>query len=326
MLLRIGIGLALLLQVAVLSASDPVSIRVVAWNVQSDWSTARNESDPDLIQQQMAAKSGVHLWGLSEVLNATDLAKFKAGAEDGESTEFGSILGTTGNRDRLAVLYDKARFDLLGSQELGMIQINSGLRAPLVAHLKGKRTGQEFKFVVNHLKRGGAQNPVRIEQAKRLNQWVQTQTLPVIMVGDFNFDYDIELGDHSPQNRDQGFDEVTKEDRFRWIRPERLLKTHADDEFNSILDFVFVGNVPFGWFATSRILEQAGDAAAAENDFDDDEDTSDHRPVDAVFTLGPPEAPPAPAGVAGREALLQKLQQLEQQVQELRALISQLPN
>src|SRR5687768_9207362 len=71
------------------------SIRVVGWNVQSDFTPNQQESDPDLLRKQMAQKQGVHIWGLAEVLNAQALAKFEQGAEEGEDADFASILGTT---------------------------------------------------------------------------------------------------------------------------------------------------------------------------------------------------------------------------------------
>ncbi|MCI0541508.1 MAG: hypothetical protein L0Z50_40435, partial [Verrucomicrobiales bacterium] len=223
------------------------TLRIVGWNMQSDSSTSTREADPNLLKQQIGQKKGVQLWGLCEVLDAPTLTKFEQGAEVAVPADFAAILGTTGDRDRLAILYDSTRFELIGQEELNTIQLSSGLRAPLVATLKDKSSGIQFLFMVNHLKRGEAQNAVRLEQAKLLNQWVRQQTLPVIAVGDYNFDYDVAKGDLGVPFRDGGFDAMIKDDKFRWIRPETLVKTQADDEFNTILDFAFVANYPFGW-------------------------------------------------------------------------------
>lgn len=267
------------------AATEPLTIRICGWNVQSDFTPKQHESDPDLIAQQIAAKDDVDLWGLCEVLGQTALDKFEKGAEEGEGSDFESLLSGTGGRDRLAIIYDTARFELLGVEELGMIQLSPGLRAPLVAHFRGRTTGTEFLFMVNHLKRGGAQNPVRIEQARRLHEWARDQRLPVIAVGDWNMDYDVELGDLGVPHRDRAYDELTRDGVWKWLRPEPLLKTNADPDFNTVLDFVFVANAPFGWFAESHILEREEDRHATENEFSDDDRESDHRPVDAILSL-----------------------------------------
>lgn len=269
------------------AATGPITVRVVGWNVQSNFDAGQEESDPVLIKEQMAAKDGVDIWGLSEVLDATALQQFEEGAEQGEGSDFISVMGMTGGRDRLAVIFDSALFEQVGSpMELtAETQLSGGLRASLVVHLRGKRTGKEFLVMVNHLKRGGAQNRVRLKQSKNLNAWARTQTLPIIAMGDWNYDYDIEDGDNGPPNRDGGFDALTKDNVFQWVRPAQIVKSQADDNFNTLLDFIFVANAPFEWTGMARILERESDIAATTIDFDDDERNSDHRPVDAVFIL-----------------------------------------
>lgn len=320
--------------VVVAQEGQRISLRVIGWNMQSDFTSNRRESDPEVLKRQMGRKKGVHLWGLCEVLNAATLAKFKQGAEEGEDAEFDSILSESGGRDRTAILFDTSRFKLLDHEELGMVRVTPGLRAPLVGHFRIKATGQEFLFMVNHLKRGGAQNPVRLQQAELLNEWVRTQTLPVVAVGDYNFDYHVERGDLGVPHRDGGFDALTKDSKFKWVRPERLVKSQASDDFNTLLDFVFVANAPFGWFAESHILERDGDELARENDFDDDDRETDHRPVDALFTFRPrggggdvaraaARATPE-RGEPSREELLREISDLEQQLQRLRRRVQEL--
>jgi hypothetical protein len=289
--------------------------------MESDFKANEKESDPNLLQQQMGQKKGVQLWGLCEVLDAPTLVKFEQGAEAAVAADFRTVLGTTGGRDRLAVVYDSSRFDLIGHEELTMIQLSGGLRAPLVAQLKDKVNNAQFLFMVNHLKRGEAQNPVRLDQAKLLNQWVRQQTLPVFAVGDYNFDFDVARGDSGVPFRDGGFDAMIKDGKFNWIRPQTLVKTEADDQFNSILDFVFVANIPFNWTIESRILDREGDKAATENDFDDDDKQTDHRPLEATVSIGPSPAP----GTVSRAGLLAAITNLEKQLQDLRTLVQLLP-
>ncbi len=290
------------------AASQAITIRLAAWNMQSTMNSNHPESDPEFLGELMGEKQGIHLWGLSEVHNADALDEFERGAEEGENgANFESILGRTGGGDRLAVLFDTAVFQVVG-QPFDLrdeTQLSGGLRASLVVRLRTIAGGKEFLFVVNHLKRGGAQNETRLQQAKNLNTWARGQQLPIIAVGDFNFDYDPELGHLGQPHRDGGFDALTKDDVFQWIQPQRLVKTQASDDFNSVLDFVFIAKAPFGWTGQSRILEREGDQAAVEEDFEDDADNTDHRPVDAILTLGtPPVDAIAPAARAPRAAVV----------------------
>jgi hypothetical protein len=106
---------------------DEVTLRVVGWNMQSDFTSNKKESSPDFLAKQIAKKSGVHLWGLCEVLDQKALDKFVAGAGK-NGGDFDGVLGTTGNRDKLAVIYDKDRLTLLGTDELKLIQLSSAPR------------------------------------------------------------------------------------------------------------------------------------------------------------------------------------------------------
>lgn len=306
------------------AGAGEVTLRVIGWNMQSDLTTAKQESDPAFLAKQIAKKKGVQIWGLCEVLDKKALDKFVAGANK-TGGDYAGVLGTTGSRDRMAVVYDKKRLKLLGTDELKLIQLGTGQRAPLVTKFEGKLTGQQFLFVVNHLARGDEDK--RHQQCRLLNQWVRTQTLPVIMVGDYNLDFDVKKGDTG--KRDAGFDEILKDNKFQWVRPDRLLKTQASDRFNGVLDFVFVANVPFGWSAGSRILNREDDQEATEPDFDDDEDSTDHRPVEAVFTFRPTTgsvaggaplvaeplgAPTVPAKARTREELIQEMAELKKRL------------
>ena len=51
----------------------------------------------------------------------------------------------------------------------------------------------------------------RHEQARLLNRWASTKTLPIIAVGDFNLDWDVHQGDFV---RDKGYDEMVAVGHF----------------------------------------------------------------------------------------------------------------
>jgi endonuclease/exonuclease/phosphatase family metal-dependent hydrolase len=316
--------LVLVLAVALVipaTGQDGVSIRVAGWNLES------GESNPALLRRQLGTKQGIDIWGLSEV-QPDSIEEFERGAEEGENADFDVILGTTAFEDRLAIIYDTTRFEQVGNEEeLTFIQLRPGLRAPLVARFRGRQTGQEFFFMVNHLKRGGAQNVDRIQQARLLNQWARQQTLPVIAVGDYNFDYDVERGDAGVPFRDRGFDEMTQDGVFVWVRPQRLFKTNADEDFNTVLDFIFVANPPFGWSGQARILERDGDTVASTNEFTDSNDESDHRPVDAIFELGERVEPGNETGrLTTLEDVMRRIEAMEAELRQLREALQRIAN
>ena len=261
--------------VATAAAVAQAPLRLIGWNVES------GGSDLATIRNEIASFDDIDLWGLSEVPDQAAAILFENGAEEGEDANFEAIIGTTGNSDRLVILYDADRFSLQDAFELSAIQLSSGLRAALVAQLREAATGLEFLFVVNHLARSNTSS--RHQQARLLNAWAQQQSLPVIAVGDYNFDYEVVGGqsDHDP-----GFDLLLADDVFSWLRPEVLVRTQCsadltavtedDCTFDSVLDFVFVAAGAQAWAGRSEIVVRPAD-------FPDSDSTSDHRPLYAEF-------------------------------------------
>lgn len=308
-LLLLALGLAM--AGADPAPAQPDRLVVVSWNVES------GDANPTVLAQRIRAFQGVDLWGLSEVEGNTWMNAFEPAAEDGESADFRRILGTTGGSDRLAILFNASRFDLVGQNELANININGSFRAPLVAHLRNRATGGEFLFMVNHLARGNA--AARHQQGTLLNTWARQQTLPVVAVGDYNFDWDVPNGD---ANHDTGFDNMTRDDVFAWTRPPApLARTQCSEgtgsSGGSVLDFVFTAGAAQSWTGSSTIERETGDCP------DPGTQRSDHRPVRAEFRMTAGQVPPA--NVPTRAELLQKIQQLEQQVRELRQMIERMP-
>ncbi len=211
---------------------------------------------------------------MSEVNGDDDALLYENGAEVGEAAQFSRVTGTTGGADRLVVLYNEDRFDLLGSGELDEINVGGNVRASLVVTLEESATDLQFIFMVNHLYR--TNEDARHTQATLLNEWVATQTLPVIAVGDYNFDWDVTTEAH-----DLGYDLMVADNVWEWIKPATLVTTQCSGDpctFNSVLDFIFAAGEARDWSATSEIVVRDGE-------FPDDATTSDHRPVKATFDL-----------------------------------------
>jgi hypothetical protein len=243
------------------------TITVVGWNIES------GDAVVEVIAERVAAMDDVDIWGFSEVERTGADSILEAAAEDGEDADFRTIVGSTGANDRLLIAYDHDRFELLGWEELHEINVGGRVRAPLVAHMRDRDSGTEFLFMVNHLYRSRPER--RHVQSRMLNEWALGHDIPVIAVGDYNYDWEVVGGD---VDRDRGFDLLTSDGVFTWVRPARLIRTQCSVvstglcRYDSVLDFVFIANVPETWRAESEIIVAPGD-------FPDDETTSDHRPV-----------------------------------------------
>jgi endonuclease/exonuclease/phosphatase family metal-dependent hydrolase len=292
------------------TAQSTEDLVVVAWNV---FSGGRGVSQ-NVLQQRFTEFDDIDLWGLSEVRDI-DAPGYETAAEADENADYSRILGTTGRDDRLLIIYDSSRFDLIRSEELMHIQMTQGNRAPLVAEFHDRVTDEAFLFVVVHLCRCADPDDEwrRHEQARLLNEWASQQILPVIIAGDFNFDWDVENGE---ADHDLGYDNLTANNIFAWVRPATLATTQCElqgngCQFNSVLDFVFVSGEAQDWTATGEIL-------TAEFPFPYASGNSDHRPVKATFVFD------AASTEITRDELLERINALETELAELRALVEQL--
>ena len=162
-------------------------ITVIGWNAES------GDANPAVVAARIEEIDGCDLWGICEVQNSTWASAFEQAAEVDENADFTAILGSTGGADQMLIIYDSDRFDLLDDFELHRINLGGRVRAPLVAHFKIIGTDVEFLFMVNHLYR--TKDFQRYEQARLLNLWASQQTLPIIAVGDYNFDWSVAVGE-----------------------------------------------------------------------------------------------------------------------------------
>lgn len=279
-----SLGLLLLITRAALAAQ----FDLIAWNVESG-GTQRST-----IGSQLGEYEDVDLWVLSEV-HASNAQFYIAATGTGEEGEFAGLIGSTGAGDRLVIAYDSAQFELLEGFELIDLAMGGG-RAPLIARLRAGDGGPEFLLVANHLYRGNAAK--RLQQAIGLRTWAQSQTLPIVTAGDFNFDFDLPAG---PGN--EAFVEFGLADIFQWERPGTLTETNWSDDnddglndHHSVLDFVWTAGAAQQWAIESEILVSAGD-------FPDNEQTTDHRPVLARINTQPAPGPLAASGTKSRRML-----------------------
>jgi hypothetical protein len=87
-------------------------LTIISWNLES------GESSDSFIATRVRTFQGVDLWGLSEVAGANTARAFEAAAEDGENANFEHVLSMTGGGDRLAIVFNAIRFELVNKMDV----------------------------------------------------------------------------------------------------------------------------------------------------------------------------------------------------------------
>jgi len=278
---------------------------IVNWNVDS------LKPDPHMAALRMARMEGVDLWGICGVRNEQWAEMFRAAAGENEPREVASLLSPTCGTDRLLILYDSRRFELIRHYEFGWedepwYRPDMVLRPSLVAQLRHRATGQEFLFMVNCL------HPKWTAlQAEKIARWARRQGLPIIAAGTYYFQYN--LGAEPLRCDGQpGFAVLQDGGVFLWVTPQSLIRTY-DSPYNTIEDFVFIANVVGKLYACSQIIVNPDDFAGREP-------TGAHRPIQTTVTIVAPM----------REALLRRriyeqALRVKSELHQLEALVRQLP-
>jgi hypothetical protein len=254
--------------------TDPIPtspLVVVGYNVES------GDASSDTVSDYVSQVQGEHLWGFSEVLNQSWLVAFAEAAADDGSQDFDFLMGTTGNSDRLGFVWDRNALELLDWEELHDINVGGTARAPLVGRFRLLANDTELLVVVNHLWRTNAS--ARHEQAELLNAWGAAQTLPIVATGDYNFDWAVEGGE---EDHDLGYDLMTQNSVWEWVRPDELIATQCSFAFEGVLDFTFVSGEAKNWAATSEILFPQNVTCQESSE------RPDHRPVRADLAVPDP--------------------------------------
>jgi hypothetical protein len=86
--------------------------------------------------------------------------------------------------------------------------------------------GLDFIFMVNHLNRGNEER--RRAQAAGLREWAEDQTLPVVAVGDYNFDFSFR---NLTGNQSMAIffdDESDREAKWHWVIPDAVYSTSGE--------------------------------------------------------------------------------------------------
>lgn len=248
------------------------SLTIVAYNVESGGAAVAT------VAREVEKLRGVDIWAFSELAGNAWLAAFESAAERANQAPFAAILGTTGassvpgrDGDLLGLLYREDLLEKLGHSELHSIN-DWGHRAPLVGEFRLSRTGTRFLLVVNHLASRDA--GLRLAQSRQLREWALFRNEPLVMVGDFNYRWQIGRSD---EDRPPGIDALTEGDVLRWLRPAKLLATWCGARRDTVLDYAFANAAARRWNPRSDVIE----SPCAKSD----PRASDHRPLRVVFEL-----------------------------------------
>jgi len=248
------------------SPENKNTLSILAWNVES------GGADSKVIAKRLARLDEFDIVCLSEV-HPDDFIAY----QNSRGSDFDTVTSQSGNEDRLQIIYNKNRFELLEKIELARhgdyVLNNGGHRSPTAVRLKDRVSGKSFIVMVNHLARGNAE--FRKTQAIGLREWARDQDMGVINVGDFNMDYVFATG-----KGNDGLDEILRDNVWKWVEPESWIDSNwwdpeadgVDNYEGSLLDFVFVSGPAKTWAPKCEVIVESGD-------FPDDKTTSDHRPI-----------------------------------------------
>ena len=240
------------------------------------WNVASGRADLQMSALRVAGAQGVDLWGLCEVRNNEWAKTLVRAAGENEPGEFVGIVSATTGNDLSCIIYDRKQFDFIQAYEIkwfNRLWYYPGMqvRPPLVAHLRHLVSDQEFLFVVNRL------YSCQIEkQAGALNAWAQSQSLPIIAVGTYDFQYDPYTGPLYPEGQ-KALLAFVADGAFRWLAPANPIATFNWDR-EVIDDFVFFANTLGKLSGESQVIVEPGD-------FINNGLQSDHRPVQVVFSV-----------------------------------------
>jgi endonuclease/exonuclease/phosphatase family metal-dependent hydrolase len=247
------------------------TIDIGTWNLESGDSDVRTLSR----QVKQFDLGRYDLWGFSEVKSRSVLKNMADALSEDAGDTFDALLGDTRSQDKLGIAYNKDKYELLRQAEIDtMDQGRRSQRDTLIGEFKFKRTGQQLIFAVNHFaRRNGA---MRREQARIFNLWAleqQKRGLPILGVGDYNFDWDVRL-----KRGNRSFDAFMSFNVFEWIMPAELVKTNLHRRYNSILDFIFLAD-------PEENIQDTTSSVLLESVKTDNSKVSDHRPVVASLTV-----------------------------------------
>ena len=194
------------------SANIPFSLKFLSWNVESEG------SEPATIVKQLGKIGQYDVIALTEVLPQAAGDFCEAFGDD-----YQYVMSETGRNDRMMLIYNTGSLKFVRKFELHDINYKSKYRSPLVVHFKDLLSGNELLVMVNHLARGSAET--RQIQAKKLVEWARNESMPIVALGDYNFDYVFDT-----RKGNEGFRLFLKDNIWEWVEPVEMVDTNWYDD------------------------------------------------------------------------------------------------
>ena len=256
--------------------NDGTNIAMLHWDVEA------GGSEPETVARELIDIDKYHVVGLSTVDKPKDFEKAFDDAWPKTYDHFQSKSGKIANAPNrhLILLYDYTRLYMVSKTEVADVDgkplTGGDYPAPLVAHFRDNTDDKEFMVVLVQF----AENDLELQkkQAEGLREWIRSASQPVVVLGNFNFDYQIEN-----ESANEAFDAFTKGGVYKWVKPLEMMDAvwvdedgdGTNDQAGVLADFAFLAGRAKKWPATCRIVKRG-------RDFPDDERTPNHRPVELI--------------------------------------------
>jgi len=241
------------------------SVKVGTWNLEY------GDAEPATLANQIRKfdLGRYDIWGFSEVANGNVLRKMANALSEDSSGSYKTIIGDTESSDKLGIAYNKNIYSPMSESEIDEMDADNPFhRNTLIGEFRHNETGWRMIFAVNHFARGD--RSLRKKRVGLMNKWAAKKWrhgIPIIAVGDYNFDWDIRL-----KRGNRSFDLFMSFGIFDWIMPYKLIKTNLRKQYNSILDFIFLAD-------PGDDLIEGKSSVLLESLTIDNRKNSEHRPV-----------------------------------------------
>jgi hypothetical protein len=164
------------------------------------------------------------------------------------AADYAMILGSSGASLRSVVYYNKERLQAVRHEELDIGGEAKKSRAPLAVEFRDTAAPKEepvgFVLIVAHLNRHSSRK--RMMEVRLIRRWALKQELPVILVGNMSFHWDVRNG---AVEHDDAFDVLVAGDYFQWLRSLGARPSRPSSGDGTIEDFVFRGGAAKDWQA-----------------------------------------------------------------------------
>lgn len=246
--------------------SVAIALLLTAWHAFADdkkIATFNTESDADThwfeVAKTIRDARKIDVWVLQEVESNEVAARYAEAVAAWGRNSYHYVVSESGvnssphrSNDHLVILYNSKELRLIETVELHSIRSEPDnsplgkpmwrLRGALFVRLSDRTTNVEFYVGNVHLKCCDSGREIRSHQVSLLRKWIKRSDVPVILAGDFNIPVSPQSENGNPSSN--AF--ISLEGIMAWLRPTDPIKTQCSQDYDSMLDHIFLkanGNV-----------------------------------------------------------------------------------